>query len=85
MRAVDILSAEDLPNLSAADRQRIEASYIGGGDWRALAIGRNGRIGIAVRQPSERAALDLAVRDCVQSTGLDCAVVAVGPFTVARR
>ena len=85
MRAVDILSVEDFPNLDLVDRQRIEATYSAGSDWRALAVGRSGRIGIAVRQPTEQAAVDAAIRDCGQAGGIDCAVVAVGPFIVARR
>jgi len=85
MRAIDVLSVADLPGLSNTDRQRIEASYVSGADWRALAIGRNSRIGIAVRQLSEQAAVDQALRDCGQGGGLDCAVAAIGPFIVARR
>lgn len=85
MRVIDVVSVPDLPDLSNADRQRVEASYIAGSDWRALAIGRNNRIGIATRQSSEQAAIDQSLRDCNQTGGLDCAVVAIGPFMVARK
>jgi adenylate cyclase len=85
MRAVDILIPGTLANVSVEDRERINTFYLVQADWRALAVGRNGRIGMATRQDSEQSALDLAMRECVQAAGLECAVAAVGGFVVARR
>lgn len=85
MRPTDIFLPDDQPNLSAADRQRINANYLASGDWRALAMGRNSRIGIAIRVGNEQLAIDSAIRDCTQAGGIDCTVVAIGGFTVARR
>lgn len=83
-RVIDVLATDDLPGLSDADRQRIETTYLPDADWRALAIGRNGRVGLALRLAGEQQAMDQAVKSCEQSGGLDCTLVAVGPFKVAR-
>ncbi len=54
-------------------------------DWRALAIARNGRIGIAVRAASEQQAISQALRNCQEAGGFDCGLAAIGPFKVSAR
>lgn len=84
-RVVDILATDDLAGVGETDRRRIEVAYLPDADWRALAIGRNGRIGIGLRQVEEQKAIDQAMRDCERAGGVDCALVAVGPFKVSMR
>jgi class 3 adenylate cyclase len=84
-RIVDVLTFDDLGGVSDADRQRITATYLPDADWRALAIGRNGRIGLGLRQAGEQQAIDQALRACEQAGGLECTLAAVGPFKVAAR
>lgn len=84
-RIVDVLANDDLAGVSEQDRRRIETAYLPDADWRALAIGRNGRIGIGLRQAGEQRASDQAMRECERDGGLDCTLVAVGPFKVSMR
>lgn len=84
-RVVDVLATDDLAGVGETDRRRIEVAYLPDADWRALAIGRNGRIGIGLRQAEEQKAIDQAMRDCERAGGVDCALVAVGPFKVSMR
>jgi len=85
VRIVDVLASDDLVGVSDADRQRIEATYVPDADWRALVVGRNGRMGLGLRQASEQQAIDQAMRGCEQASGLDCTLLAIGPFKVVAR
>ena len=84
-RIVDAFAPEDLDGVSDADRHRIDTTDLPDGSWRALAIGGNGRIGLGVRQASEQQAIDQAMSGCAQAGGLECTLIAVGPFKVAAR
>ena len=84
-RVVDVLASDDLAGVSDADRERIATTYLPDADWRALALGRNGRIGLGLRQPGEQQAIDQALRACEQAGGVECTLAAVGPFKVAMR
>lgn len=85
VKIVDVLAQDDLAGVSDIDRQRIETAYTTALDWRALAIARNGRIGLATRAASEQQAIDQAMRSCQDAGGLDCGLAAVGPFKVSMR
>ena len=54
-------------------------------DWRAIAVGRNSRLGIVSGRASETAATDDALRACAQAGGTECAIAAVGPFLVTSK
>jgi adenylate cyclase len=82
-RIVDILTPQDL-NLDAIQQERVDR-YLVANDWRAIAVGRNGRVGMAVGRPNEAAAVDDALHQCAQSGGTECAISAVGPFLVAPK
>ena len=82
-RPVDVFTPQDLADLESAQREAVER-YLVADDWRAIAAGRNGRIGVATGQASEEAAVETALRDCARVGGTDCAVSAVGPFLVTR-
>ena len=84
-RITGVLVVEQLAGLSDADRKAIETTYLPDADWRALAIGRNGRIGLARQLASEQEAINQALRSCTQAGGQDCDLAAVGPFKVSMR
>ena len=83
VRVVDVLTWEDLPNLSEADRRRLDATYSPDADWRALAMDAQGKLGVALREASEGDAVARALRACEQAGGTGCVLRAVGPFRVA--
>ena len=80
-RAIEVLVPADF---EPGDRDTL-SSYLIAGDWRAIAAGTNGRLGIATREASERDATAAALRACIRANGTDCAIRAVGPYLVARQ
>ena len=82
-RILDVFVPPDVPNLEPRQREAVE-KYLVADDWRAIAVGRNGRIGIAAGRASESAASDDAVRDCARAGGTECVVLADGPFLVTK-
>lgn len=82
-KIVEVFTPQDLPGLDPAQQDAIER-YLVADDWRAIAVARNGRIGIASGSASEDAAVDTALRECARAGGSECAVSAVGPFLVTR-
>ena len=83
-RIVDIVTPQDLGNSDVAQREAVER-YLVADDWRAIALGRNGRMGLVVGRANEAAAADDALRACAQSGGTECAIAAVGPFLVTSK
>ncbi len=82
-RIVEVFTPQDLAGLDPAQQESIER-YLVADDWRAIAVARNGRIGVAVGSASEDAAVETALRECARAGGSECAVSAVGPFLVTR-
>jgi class 3 adenylate cyclase len=82
-RIVEVFTPQDLPGLAPAQQDAIWR-YLVADDWRAIAVARNGRIGIASGSASEDAAVETALRECARSGGTECAVSAVGPFLITR-
>ena len=83
-RIVDVLTLPDLADLGTTQQEALDR-YMVGDDWRAVALGRNGRFGMAMRRASETDAVNDALRECAQAGGTECAVAAVGPFLVAPK
>lgn len=83
-RIVDVLTPPDLADLGTSQQEALDR-YMVADDWRAIALGRNGRFGMAMRRPSETDAVNDALRECAQAGGTECAVAAVGPFLVAPK
>lgn len=81
---IDIFVPEHLVAVDAGQKAAIER-YLVADDWRAIALGSNGRFGIVTDRASERAAVDLALGECARAGGLECAVTAVGAFLVAPK
>ncbi len=82
-RIADVFTPQDLTGLEPAQQQAIER-YLVADDWRAIAVARNGRIGVAVGRASEDSAVETALRECARAGGTECAVSAVGPYLVTR-
>jgi adenylate cyclase len=82
-RIVEVFTPQDLQGLEPAQQEAVER-YLVADDWRAIAVGRNDRIGIATGRASEDAAVEAALRECARVGGTECAVSAVGPFLVTR-
>lgn len=83
-RPVDIFTPQHLADLDATQQAAVER-YLIADDWRAIALGRNGRIGIVVGRASEAAAASDAISECTRAGGTECAISAVGAFVVAPR
>jgi adenylate cyclase len=49
--------------------------------WNAVAVGKVGRPGLALKAANERAAVNGALGECAKRDS-DCHVVAIGPFAV---
>ncbi|WP_428684077.1 adenylate/guanylate cyclase domain-containing protein [Reyranella sp.] len=83
MRATDIFTPQDIGvALDDAQTKALE-QYLVANDWRAVALAVNGRMGIVSGRPSEQDATSKALQACRDAGGSDCAITAIGPFTVA--
>lgn len=82
-RIVEVFTPQDLQGLEPAQLEAVER-YLVADDWRAIAVGRNGRIGMATGRAGEDAAVEAALRECARVGGTECTVSAVGPFLVTR-
>lgn len=83
-RVTGIFTPEHIPSPDAARRAAIE-HYLIENDWRALATGDNGPIGMVSGRASETAAVADAISECNKSGGNGCKLMAVGPFLVAPK
>lgn len=71
--------------LPPAERERLAQSYAARGGWKAAAIGRNARFGLAAGRSSEAEAVAGALSECRAAGGQDCIVQAIGIFAVLGR
>ena len=83
-RAVEVFTPQDMADVAPAQQEALDR-YLVANDWRAIAVSRNGRLGIAVGRASESAAVSDAVRECASAGGTECAVSAIGPYLVAPK
>lgn len=81
-RIVEVFTPQDMAD--AALQATIER-YLIADDWRAVAVGRNGKVGIVSGRSSEALAAGDALRDCVRAGGTECTVTAIGSFLVAPK
>ncbi|MGZ5911029.1 MAG: adenylate/guanylate cyclase domain-containing protein, partial [Reyranella sp.] len=73
--AINIFTPQAVANLDSRQQEAVER-YLVANDWRAIALGRNGRMGLVVGRANEAAAADDALRACAQSGGTECAIAA---------
>ena len=83
-RATNVFTPQDIVTLDAGQRDAVER-YLIANDWRAIAVGSNGQLGIVSGQPSETAAASEAMTECAKAGGTNCALLAVGPFVVEAK
>lgn len=83
MRPTDVFTPQDVGiALDDAQSKALE-QYLIANDWRAVALAANGRMGIVSGRPSEQDATTKALQACRDAGGADCAITAIGAFTVA--
>jgi len=67
------------------DRERVAQAYLAGGGYKAIALDRAGKLGMAVGRDSEARATADALADCRAQGGQDCLVQVIGIYTVIGR
>jgi class 3 adenylate cyclase len=83
-RVTDIFTPQHIPSADAGRRAAIER-YLIANDWRALAVADNGPVGLVSDRESEAAAVADALSECSKTGGIECKLLAVGPFLVAPK
>jgi hypothetical protein len=83
-KAINIFTPQAVTNLDSRQQEALER-YLVANDWRAIALARNGRLGIISGRTSESAAASDAVSECARAGGTECAILAIGPFVVAPK
>ena len=83
-RVTGIFTPEHAPSADAGRRAAIER-YLIDNDWRALALADNGPVGLVFGRQSEEAAVADALAECAKTGGVECKLVAIGPFLVAPK
>jgi adenylate cyclase len=83
-KAINIFTPQALTNLDSRQQEALDR-YLVANDWRAIALARNGRLGIVSGRASESAAASDAVSECARAGGTECAILAIGPFVVAPK
>jgi class 3 adenylate cyclase len=83
-KAINIFTPQAVTNLDSRQQEALDR-YLVANDWRAIALARNGRLGIVSGRTSESAAASDAVSECARAGGTECAVLAIGPFVVAPK
>jgi class 3 adenylate cyclase len=83
-KAINIFTPQAVTNLDSRQQEALDR-YLVANDWRAIALARNGRLGIVSGRASESAAASDAVSECARAGGTECAILAIGPFVVAPK
>jgi class 3 adenylate cyclase len=83
-KAINIFTPQAVTNLDSRQQDALDR-YLVANDWRAIALARNGRLGVVSSRTSESAAASDAVSECARAGGTECAVLAIGPFVVAPK
>jgi class 3 adenylate cyclase len=83
-KAINVLTPQAMTGLDTRQQEALDR-YLVANDWRAVALARNGRLGIVSGRASENAAASDAVGECARAGGTECAVLAIGPFVVAPK
>jgi adenylate cyclase len=83
-RVIGVFTPENAPSADAGRQAAVER-YLIADDWRALAVANNGPVGIVSGRKSEETAVADALSECNKSGGIQCTLLAVGPFLVAPK
>ena len=80
-RVTDIFTPQEAMATGDAERGAVER-YLIADDWRAIAMGTGGRLGIVSGRASEEQAVSDALAACRAAGGANCRLLAIGPFVV---
>lgn len=80
-RVTDIFTPQEVLGLAGSNRGAVE-TYLISDDWRAIAMGTAGRLGIVSGRASEEQAVADALAACAAAGGENCKLLAIGPFVV---
>ena len=80
-RVTDIFTPQEVLGLAGGNRGEVER-YLVSNDWRAIAMGTGGRLGIVSGRASEDQAVAEALAACAAAGGENCKLLAIGPFVV---
>jgi hypothetical protein len=83
-KPINVYTPQAMTGLDARQQEALDR-YLVANDWRAVALARNGRLGIVSGRASESAAASDAVGECARAGGTECTVLAIGPFVVAPK
>ncbi len=83
-RVTGILTPQDVLTADAGKQAAVER-YLIANDWRALVVANNGPVSIVSGRASEAAAVADALSECSKAGGIECKLLAVGPFIVAPK
>ncbi|MBI2741385.1 MAG: hypothetical protein HYX38_33225 [Rhodospirillales bacterium] len=83
-RVIGIFTPENAQSADAGRRAAVER-YLIADDWRALAVANNGPVGMVTGRGNEETAVADALSECKKSGGIECTLLAVGPFLVAPK
>jgi adenylate cyclase len=83
-KAINIFTPQAMTGLDGRQQEALDR-YLVANDWRAIALARNGRLGIVSGRASENAATNDAISECARAGGTECAILAIGPFLVAAK
>jgi len=83
-RVTGIFTPEHAPSADPGRQAAIER-YLIADDWRALAVANNGPVGLVSDRNSEATAVGDALSECRNAGGIECKLLAVGPFLVTPK
>lgn len=84
LQVTGLFDPQSLP-IPAGDRDRVAQAYAQGGGWKAIALDRSGRLGMALGRSSEAQATADALSECRAQGGQDCLIQVLSIFTVIGR
>jgi len=64
MRVTGLFRPEPVPPFAENEYKRLAEQYLTGGEWKAVALGRDGRMGLSAGKASEQEAIDAALAEC---------------------
>jgi class 3 adenylate cyclase len=83
-RVIGIFTPQAVSAVNATQQAGIE-HYLVDNDWRAIAVADNGHLGIVSGKASEDDAAGAALAECRAAGGMECKLLAIGPFLVAAK
>ncbi|MBL6613960.1 MAG: adenylate/guanylate cyclase domain-containing protein [Reyranella sp.] len=83
-RVIGIFTPQAVSAANATQQSAIER-YLVDNDWRAIAVADNGHLGIVSGKPGEADAARDALGECRNAAGVECKLLAIGPWLVAPK